>query len=136
MTGRKLHPLVLCGSLTLAMLTGCQDHSSPTAPSPEPSPQPTENVSLFAGGQCHVATNTIVCRDLSRSEPQNRIKSVEWELVSSTTGIPLQSTSKPSGADVSFPGLAPGIYQVDQTVIGQDGAQQARTYGPLSVGGF
>jgi hypothetical protein len=133
MIGRKSHYLVLCGGLALAMLAGCQDHSSPTSPSPEPSP-PTETVSLFAGGHCNVDKNTIVCGDSSK--PQSRIQSVEWELVSGSTGITLQSSSKPPGSAISFPGLAAGTYQVNQTVTGKDGLALAATYGPLTVSAF
>ena len=72
MIGRKPHHLVLCGSLALTALTGCQDHSYGHSTSPSPTPLPTEIVTIFVGGQCRVAASTIVCRDSSRSEPQNR----------------------------------------------------------------
>jgi hypothetical protein len=134
MNGRKPHHLVLCGSLALATLSGCRDHSTSHSPSPSPSPSPTEVVSIFVGGQCRVAANTIVCRDTSRSEPQNRLTKISWELIESSTGLSQGvAPSSPSG-EISFTGLTATTYQVNQTVSASDGSEQERTYGPLVVG--
>ena len=133
MIGRKSHHLVLCGGLALAALAGCQDHSSPTSP-PSPTPPSPETVSIFVGGQCRVASNAVVCRDASRSEPQNHLSAVGWELINSSTGLSQGSSPSSPGGEISFTGLATATYQVNQTVFAQDGSSQGRTYGPLSVG--
>lgn len=123
MTLRKpSHCLVLWSSLVLAALAGCDKDS------------PTEPVSIFVGGQCIVAANTIVCRDASRSEPPNSLTVVDWELTSGTTGLSLAVLPSAPGGEISFTGLANGSYQVNQTVSAQDGSMQQRTYGPFTVG--
>lgn len=127
------HLLLLCGVLVLVLLGGCKDHSSPTAP-PEPTPKPPETVSIFIGGQCRASTNTIVCRDASRSEPANRIAFIEWELISNSTGLSQGSTPSSPGGEISFTGLADDNYQVNQTVSAQNGSMQQRTYGPFYIG--
>ncbi|MBW8879595.1 MAG: hypothetical protein JF614_32075 [Acidobacteria bacterium] len=126
---KRVHRLVLCGSLALAMLAGCQAHST----SSSPSPLPTETVSIFVGGQCHVAANTIVCRDASRSEPQSLLTAVGWEVFSASTGLSQGASPSAPGGEVSFTGLAADTYQVNQTVSAHGGASQGRTYGPLTI---
>ncbi len=131
MTRRKQScRLVLCSSLVLATLAGCEENSSSTSPPPVPSP--TEIVSIFVGGQCRVAANTIVCRDASRSEPQNRLTAIDWELFNSS-GISQGASPTAPGGEVSFTGLTDGSYQVNQRVSARDGSAQARTYGPLII---
>lgn len=131
MTRRKQSlRLVLCGSLVLATLAGCEENSSSSSPSPLP--LPTEIVSIFVGGQCRVAANTIVCRDASRSEPQNRLTAIDWELFNSF-GISQGASPTAPGGEVSFTGLADGSYQVNQQVYARDGSAQERTYGPLII---
>lgn len=95
----------------------------------------TEIVSIFVDGQCHVAASTIVCRDASRSDPPDSLTAVDWELISAFTGLSQGSTPSPPGGEISFTGLAPGSYQVNQTVSARDGTFQERTYGPLVVSG-
>jgi len=113
---KQSRPLVLWSSVALVMLAGC-DKDSPT----------DTTVSIFVGGQCLVAANTIVCRDASRSEPTGR------ELTSGTTGLSLAVLPSAPGGEISFTGLANGSYQVNQTVSAQDGSAQERTYGPFTV---
>jgi len=113
--------LVLWISLALTTMAGCNKHS------------PTETIDIFVGGQCLIAANTIVCRDASRSEPQNMLTVVDWELVSGSTGFSLAVLPSAPGGTISFTGLATGSYQVNQTVSAQDGSQQERTYGPFTV---
>lgn len=110
--------LVLCLSLSLA---GCDKHSS------------TEPTTIFVGGECLVSTNTIVCTDASRSEPQNRLMVVDWELLDGSTGLSLRVWPTAPSGQVSFTGLASGTYQVDQSVSSRDGSAQERTYGPFTV---
>jgi Tfp pilus assembly protein PilX len=125
--------LVLCGSLALTTLAGCETNSSSSS-SPSPSPaSPTETVSIFINGQCHVAANTIVCRDASRSEPRDRLTAVDWEVFSGSTGISQGGMPSAPGGQVSFTGLTTGTYQVTQRVSAQDGSAQERTYGPLTI---
>jgi hypothetical protein len=119
MIRRKRRPyLILWTSVALAMQAGCHKGS------------PTETVSIFVGGQCRVAANAIGCRDASRSEPQNRLTVVDWELIGGPT-----RGSQPSapGGEVSFTELATGTYQVNQSVSALDGSTQERIYGPFSV---
>jgi hypothetical protein len=123
--------LFVWGSLVLTTLAGCEERSS-SSPRPS-SPLPTEIVSIFVGGQCRVAANTIVCRDASRSEPEGRLAAVDWELISSSSGISQGGLPSPPRGEIAFTGLAPGTYQVDQSVYAQDGSSQERTYGPLVV---
>jgi len=92
-----------------------------------------EIVSIFVGGQCQVAAGTIVCRDASRSEPQNRLTAIDWELINSSTGLSQGSLPRAPGGEISFTGLAAGTYQVNQTVSAQDGSKEEKTYGPLTV---
>jgi hypothetical protein len=134
MTRRKqFYCLVLCGSLALTTLAGCETNSSSSS-SPSTSPaSPTETVSIFVGGQCRVAANTIVCRDASRSEPQNRLTAIDWELISGSSGISQGASPTAPGGEVSFTGLTAGSYQVNQRVSAQDGSAQGRTYGPLTI---
>jgi len=132
MTGRKPYHLVLCGSLALAALAGCQDHSSGS--SPAPSPSPTEIVTIFIGGRCNVDGPTIACEDASRSDPQNRLTKVNWELIKVSTGRSQGVTPSSPGGEISFTGLFATDYQVNQTVFASDGSSQQKTYGPLSVG--
>jgi len=120
MTRRK-RSLFLCLSLCLSMLAGCNKDT------------PTETVSIFVGGQCILATNTIVCRDASRSEPQNRLAVVDWELVRGSTGLSQGVLPSAPGGQIAFTGLAPGSYQVNQTVSARNGSQQEKTYGPFTV---
>lgn len=120
---KKSHHLVLWSSLALATLASCNEGS------------PTETVSIFVGGQCFIAANTIVCQDASRSEPTNRLTVVDWELTSSLTGLPLGVLPSAPGGQISFTGLATGNYQVNQLVSARDGSVQERSYGPLSVEG-
>jgi hypothetical protein len=94
---------------------------------------PTETVSIFVGGQCHVAANTIVCRDASRSEPQSLLTAVGWEVFSASTGLSQGASPSAPGGEVSFTGLAADTYQVNQTVSAHGGASQGRTYGPLTI---
>ena len=117
----RLHHRVLWISLALVPLAGCNKNS------------PTETVSIFVGGQCLVAANTIVCRDASRSEPQNRLTVVDWELTLSSSGLSLGVLPSAPGGTISFNGLAAASYQVNQTVSAQDGSSQQRSYGPLAV---
>jgi hypothetical protein len=91
-------------------------------------------VSIFVGGQCIVAANTIVCRDASRSEPPESLTVVDWELTSGTTGLSLAVLPSAPSGEISFTGLANGSYQVNQTVSAPDGSVQQRTYGPFTVG--
>ncbi len=132
MTGRKSHHLVLCGSLALTALAGCQDHSSGHS-STLPSPLPTEPVTISVGGQCRVGSSTIVCRDSSQSEPENHLTRVDWELINSSTGLSQGVAPSSPGGEISFAGLATATYQVNQTVSASDGSEQERTYGPLNV---
>jgi hypothetical protein len=118
---KQSHRLVLWSSLALATLAGCDKGSS------------TETVSIFVGGQCRIATNTIVCRDASRSEPENRLAVVDWELISGSTGLSQGVLPSAPGGEISFAGLAAGNYQVNQTVSAQDGSTQGRSYGPFTV---
>ncbi len=123
MTLRKSsHRLALWSSVVLATLAGCHKNS------------PVEPVSIFVGGQCIVATTTIVCRDASRSEPPSSLTIVDWELTSGTTGLSLAALSGAPGGEISFTGLTNGNYQVNQTVSARDGSIQQRTYGPFTVG--
>ena len=132
MTRRKRsYRLVLFGGLVLATLAGCEDHSSSSSPSPPL--LPTETVSIFVGGQCRVAVSRIVCRDSSRSEPQNRLRAIDWELFSGSTGLSQGSTPSAPGGEISFTGLATDSYQVNQKVSAQDGSSQERTYGPFTI---
>ena len=132
MTRRKQsYRLVLCGTLILVALVGCETHSSST--SPPPALSPTESVSIFINGQCHVAANTIVCRDSSRSEPRDRLTAVDWEVFSGSTGISQGGSPSAPGGQVSFTGLTTGSYQVTQRVSAQGGSAQERTYGPFTV---
>lgn len=124
---------VVWGSLALATLAGCEERSSSYSRPPSPSPLPTEVVSIFVGGQCRVATNTIVCRDASRSEPENRLTAVGWELINGSSGLSQGSAPSEPGGEISFTGLAAGSYQVNQSVYAKDGSSQGRTYGPLNV---
>jgi hypothetical protein len=129
------HRLVVWGSLALATLTGCPDHSTTTTTLPTaPTPPPTESILIFVGGQCHVAASAVVCRDASRSEPQGRLAAIDWELINTTSGLSQGSTPSAPGGEISFTGLATGRYQVNQTVSAQDRTSQMRTYGPLIVG--
>lgn len=114
--------LILCLSLSLVTLAGCDKDSS------------TEAVSIFVGGQCLAAMNTIVCRDASRSEPQDRLTVVDWELIKGSNGLSLGVLPSAPGGQISFTGLAADSYQVNQTVSAQDGSEQERTYGPFTVG--
>lgn len=118
---RRRRSLFLCISFSLPLLTGCHKDS------------PTETVSIFVGGQCILATNTIVCRDASRSEPQSRLAVVDWELVRGATGLSQGVLPSAPGGQIAFTGLAPGSYQVNQTVSARNGTQQEKTYGPLTV---
>lgn len=120
MTRRK-RAIFLCISFSLPMLAGCHKDS------------PTETVSIFVGGQCILATNTIVCRDASRSEPKNRLSVVDWELVRGSTGLSQGVLPSAPGGQIAFTGLAPGSYQVNQTVSARNGEQQEKTYGPFTV---
>jgi len=95
----------------------------------------TESVSIFVGGECRVAASAIVCRDASRSEPPGSLMAVDWELISISSGLSQGSTPSPPGGEISFTGLAPGNYQVNQTVSARGGTIQGKTYGPLIVGG-
>jgi hypothetical protein len=101
--------------------------------SPSPSPSPNETVTIFVGGQCHVAASTIVGRDSSRSEPQNRLTKIDWELINSATGVSQGVAQSSPGGEIAFTGLLAGNYQVNQTVSASDGSEQERTYGPLNV---
>lgn len=94
---------------------------------------PTEAVAIFVGGQCLLATNTIVCGDASRSEPPNRLAVVDWELVSGSTGLTQRLLPSAPGSQIAFPALATGTYEVNQTVFADDGSRQERTYGPFTV---
>lgn len=123
--------LFVWGSLVLATLAGCEERSS-SLPRPS-SPSPTEIVSIFVGGQCRVAVSTIVCRDASRSEPENRLTAVGWELINGSSGLSQGSSPSEPGGEISFTGLAAGSYQVNQSVYAKDGSSQARTYGPLTI---
>lgn len=119
---KKSRRLTLCIGLALVTLAGCDKGS------------PTETVSIFVGGQCLITANTIVCRDASRSEPQNRLTVVDWELVNGSTGLSLGVLPSPPGGQISFTGLVTNSsYQVNQTVSAQDGSSQERTYGPFTV---
>lgn len=131
MTRRKQSLYFLLGSLALAVLAGCETHSSSSSPAPALSP--TESATIFINGQCHVSANTIVCRDASRSEPQNRLTAVDWELFSGVTGISQGGQPSAPGGQVSFTGLTTGNYQVTQRVSAQGGAAQERTYGPFTI---
>jgi hypothetical protein len=102
-------------------LTGCDNDS------------PIETVTIFVGGQCRVVANTIVCRDASRSEPANRLTVVDWELISSSTGLSQGVLPSAPGGEISFTGLVAGSYQVNQTVSAQDGSTQGRSYGPFTI---
>jgi hypothetical protein len=120
---RRMQPFhfALWTIVVLAMVEGCDRGS------------PTETVSIFVGGQCLTAANTIVCRDASRSEPQNRLTVVDWELISSSTGLSQGVLPSAPGGQISFTGLAAGGYQVNQMVSAQGGSTQERTYGPFTV---
>ena len=134
MTRRKQSPcLVLSCSLVLALLVGCETSSSSSSSSPPSPSSPTEAVTIFINGQCHVAANTIVCRDASRSEPRDRLTAVDWEVFSGSTGISQGGSPSAPGGQVSFTGLTTGSYQVTQRVSAQDGSAQERTYGPFTV---
>ena len=126
--------LVLSIPLILATLVGCETNSSSSSTSPPP--LPTEPVTIFINGQCHVAANTIVCRDSSRSEPRDRLTAVDWEVFSGSTGISQGGSPSAPGGQVSFTGLTIGSYQVSQRVSAQDGSAQERTYGPFTVSPF
>lgn len=128
---KQLHCLVIYGSLVLVALAGCEARSSSTTLSP--THLPTETVSIFINGQCHVAANTIVYRDASRSEPRDRLTAVDWELFSGSSGISQGGLPSAPGGQISFTGLATGNYQVNQRVSPQDGSAQERTYGPFTV---
>lgn len=119
---KQSYRLILWILLVLEALAGC-GHDSPS-----------EGVSIFVGGQCLITANTIVCRDASRSEPQNRLTVVDWELVNGSTGLSLGGLPSPPGGQISFTGLVTNSsYQVNQTVSAQDGSSQERTYGPFTV---
>lgn len=112
---------VLCLGLSLATLAGCDKDS------------PTEEVSIFVGGQCLAAANIIVCEDASRSEPEDRLTIVDWKLISGSTGLTQRVQPSAPGGEISFTGLTAGTYQVNQAVSARDGSSQERTYGPFTV---
>lgn len=109
--------------LALTAFSGCDKGS------------PTEAVTIFVGGQCRVATNAIICRDASRSEPQDRLTVIDWELIISSSGLSQGSMPGSPGGEISFTGLTTDTYQVNQSVSAQDGSEQERTYGPFTVSG-
>ena len=95
---------------------------------------PTESsVSILIGGQCRTAGGRIECEDSSQSSPQDHLTAVRWELRSSTTGISQDRKQSDPGAEVSFSGLAPDTYEVEQTVVADDGASAQQVHGDLVI---
>jgi hypothetical protein len=90
-------------------------------------------VKIFVVGNCHVYKWTIVCRDESRSKPQDGLAAVDWELFDSASGVSQEKLPGTPGGRISFTGLAAGVYEVTQSVSAQDGSTRQRTYGPFDV---
>ena len=99
----------------------------------EQSTSPTEPVTILIGGQCRAAFGRIECEDSSTSRPSGHLEAVRWELRSSSTGISQDNRRGEPDAEISFSGLEPDTYEVEQTVLADDGGAASQVHGDLVI---
>ena len=114
----------------IGILIGCDGDVNVENPPPT---TPTEVVSILIGGQCRTSGARIECEDESRSSPADQLGSVTWELRSSTTGISIDRRQGEPGGEVSFSGLSPDTYEVEQAVEASDGSTVQQVHGDLVI---
>ena len=96
-------------------------------------PTPTETVTVLIGGQCRTSGSSIECEDDSRSVPADQLSSVSWDLRDASSGISIDRKPGQPGGEISFSGLAPGEYSVEQTVAATDGSAAEQVHGNLAI---
>ena len=101
--------------------------------SEQQSTSPTEPVTILIGGQCRAGDGRIECEDSSTSRPSGHLEAVRWELRSSSTGISQDNRRGEPDAEISFSGLAPDTYEVEQTVLADDGGAASQVHGDLVI---
>ncbi len=138
---RKTTLLRLIGCLWLVfVLTGCDGDTTtnnfgdlPTEPG---------GVSINLAGRCGAGPSSILCEDISTTNPTGHVENVSMVL-RNAAGDTVQTQDLPGGCgtaptapcNLEFPGLAPGAYSVTHTVTPDDGGSVARTtYRDLVVG--
>ena len=97
------------------------------------SSSPTEPVTILIGGQCRTAFGRIECEDSSTSRPTGQLDAVRWELRSSTSGISQDNRRGQPDAEISFSGLEPDTYEVEQTVLASDGGSASQVHSDLVI---
>ena len=99
----------------------------------EQSTSPTEPVTILIGGQCRAGDGRIECEDSSTSRPSGHLEAVRWELRSSSTGISQDNRRGEPDAEISFSGLEPDTYEVEQTVLADDGGAASQVHSDLVI---
>lgn len=104
----------------------------PSAPAPEPAPEP---VVIILSGGVEVDGTSVNFGDSSSTTPAGHCAVVLWTLRRGTVTV-VDSKTTDCGQTGSFgPGLAAGVYSVEQEVFASDGGSKTRTYPELVIGG-
>lgn len=120
--------------LACSLLSACQEVNNPTAPE-------ADFVRIGLTGQCRAEDRRVECEDSSTTDPPGHIQQVAFRLVNTRTGTTQETQTLAGGCgtapglpcEVSFTGLAIGIYEVRHSVETTAGQLASTTYGPLEV---
>ena len=126
---RRLIPFILA---VVALVLGACD-GDVNIDGAQQSASPTEPVSILIGGQCRAGDGRIECEDSSTSRPSGHLEAVRWELRSSSTGISQDNRRGQPDAEISFSGLEPDTYEVEQTVLADDGGAASQVHSDLVI---
>ena len=127
-----LRHFLFCLALALT-LVGCAGDVTVESPEAHVPETPTEPVLILIGGQCRADNGRIECEDSSTSTPARHLVSVRWDLRDAATGISQDRRQNPPLAEVSFSGLEAGSYEVEQTVLADDGSSASQVHGGLEI---
>ena len=116
---KKLIALLFC--LALLGVSGCDWFDSSTEPT-----------SISLEGSCRPDTFRIECGDSTFTTPNNRMESITFILIDSSTGISVERKSVDPALDppreVSFSGLESGTYEVEHVVRATTGEEARDVY--------
>ena len=119
----RIAPIVLSVLLLSVLLVGCEENNTFEAPS-----APDTVTILTSGIVTANDPGKIKCEDRSSTIPADEIQIVEWTVREPGGSSADGGTTAPRG-EISFTGLAPGDYTVEQVVILKDGSRgPAKTY--------
>lgn len=120
---RKLFITILC-----LFAFGCSDWFDSS----------TEPTSISLEGSCRADVFRVECGDSTFTTPANRMESITFLLIDSSTGISVERKSVDPALDppreVSFSGLDPGIYEVEHVVRATTGEEAKDVYANKIVG--